>query len=173
MKLWSIIKQWGNSVEAVLQEVFNGDMPEQAIASNTPPNDTMVPWVFGVDGSENNRHNVRVLCDLKNLSGHDKNVITACVEQESDFNPSAVGKPNENGTIDYGIAQFNNGELHGVPLWIGTGAAFATTQEVLSDPTKCINLMIDEFLAGHPNWWMSYSTGAYKKFMPTGDTAPF
>lgn len=135
--------------------------------------DTMLPWIFGVNGSENNRHNVRVLCDLKKLSLHKKNTITACTEQESDFNPSAEGKPNSNGTIDFGIAQFNNGELHGIPLWIGQGAVFTDTTEVLRDPTKCVNLMIDEFESGHAKWWMSYSTGAYLKFMPNGDTASY
>jgi hypothetical protein len=127
--------------------------------------DTLVPWTNTV-GSENNRHNVRVLCDLAGLTVYAKNVITACIEQESDFYSLAVGQPNANGTIDYGICQFNNGELHGVPLWIGPGAAFASTQEVLDNPQKCVELMIQEYKAGHINWWASYSTGAYLKFMP-------
>ena len=132
--------------------------------------DTLVPWVNAV-GSENNRHNVRVLCDLAGLALYDKNVITACIEQESDFDPQAIGKPNANGTIDYGICQFNNGELHGVPLWIGEGAYFTSTDEVLRDPTKCVNEMIAQYKLGHINWWSSYSTGAYLKFMPQGTPA--
>lgn len=140
---------------------------EPAPAANA---DTLVPWINKV-GSENNRHNIRVLCDLAGLTVYAKNVITACIEQESDFDPHAVGKPNANGTIDYGICQFNNGELHGVPLWIGPGAAFASTQEVLDNPQKCVELMIQEYKAGHINWWSSYSTGAYLKFMPQGAAA--
>jgi hypothetical protein len=129
--------------------------------------DTLLPWIDAT-GSENNRHNVRVLCDLAGLDLIAKNTITACIEQESDFWPRAVGKPNANGTIDYGICQFNNGELHGVPLWIGAGAAFASVDEVLNNPQKCVELMISEYKAGHINWWSSYSTGAYKQFMPQG-----
>lgn len=143
-------------------------MPEIQIAANNPPNDTMVLWQFGVDGSEDNRHNVRVLCDLGRLDLEGKNIITACIEQESDFNPSAIGKLNSDGTQDFGICQFNNGKLHGIPLWIGEGAYFTSTEEVLTNPTKCVNEMIAQYKLGHIGWWVSFSSGAYKKFMPQG-----
>ncbi len=112
------------------------------------------------------RHNVRVLCDKAGLDLHDKNVITACIQVESGFNPKIEGRMNENGTHDWGICQFNDGKLRGVPLWIGPGAAFASVEEVLSNPEKCVRLMIAECKAGHWGWWMSFSTGAYLEFMP-------
>jgi hypothetical protein len=154
------------------------NMPQEAPQDQSAPalqamGDVLVPWIYGVKGSENNRHNVRVLCDLKKLPLHRKNIITACVEQESDFDPGVEGRPNTNGTIDYGICQFNNGELHGVPLWIGQGAAFSSIEEVKANPEKCVNLMIDEFEAGHANWWMSYKFGEYLKFMPNGDNLAY
>ncbi len=125
----------------------------------------MLPWENKV-GSANNRHNVRVKCDLAGLDLKGKNIITACIEQESDFYPLAEGKINLNGTHDWGICQFNDGHLHGVPLWIGSGAAFSSVQEVLSNPGKCVDVMIEEYKAGHIGWWSSYHTGAYLKFMP-------
>lgn len=112
------------------------------------------------------RHSVRVLCDEASMSVAQKNILCACVQQESQFNPKAIGKPNTNGTIDYGICQFNNGKnAEGVPLWIGPGADFASVDEVLNNPEKCVRVMIREFKAGHQNWWSSYKTGAYKKWL--------
>lgn len=144
-----------------------------SVAANIPPNDSLVPWV-NASKSENNRHNVRVLCDLAKITLHQKNVITACVEQESDFNPIAVGKLNTDGTQDFGIAQYNNGKnANGQAYWIGPGAPFASVQEVESNPEKCINLMISLAKQGMLHLWTSYSTKAYLKFMPYGDEAPF
>lgn len=141
---------------------------------NPIPNnpDILVPWI-NAKGSENNRHNVRVLCDIAGLTLHQKNIITACIEQESDFSPTVEGSQNTDGTHDWGICQFNDGQIHGTPLWIGPNAAFSSTDEVKSNPKKCVDLMISTAKAGHLNWWMSYSTKAYLKFMPNGDTAPF
>lgn len=127
--------------------------------------DTLLPWENKV-GSVDNRHNVRVLCDLAGLNLHDKDVITACIEQESDFWPGAIGKPNFDGTRDWGIAQYNDGKLRGVPLWIGEGAYFKNTDEVLNNPQKCIEEMIAQYKLGHISWWSSFKTGAYLKFMP-------
>ena len=129
--------------------------------------DTLLPWVDAT-GSENNRHNVRVLCDLAGLDLKGKNIITACIEQESDFWPGAVGKPNPNGTRDWGICQFNDGKLHGVPLWIGPGAAFPSTDFVLQNPRECVELMINLYKEGKIGLWSSFCTGAYLKFMPGG-----
>jgi hypothetical protein len=140
-------------------------MPEPQTQPTKENPDVLLPWE-NIVSSANNRHNVRVLCDLAGLSLYDKNVITACIEQESDFNPLQEGRPNENGTHDWGICQFNDGSIHGVPLWIGPGAAFETVHQVLSNPQQCVELMITEYKAGHINWWVSYSSGAYKKYMP-------
>lgn len=121
-------------------------------------------------------HNVRVLCDLAGLSLEKtieidgafyspKDIICACIYQESQFIPSAVGKPNSNGTVDYGICQFNNGELNGIPLWIGPNAQFPSTDFVLANPEACVNEMIAQYKLGHIGWWSSYSTGAFKQWL--------
>lgn len=159
------IPRWLQELGAIIKEIFEGEqkpMPTQPTKENP---DVMLPWENKV-GSANNRHNVRVLCDLAGLDFHSKNIITACIEQESDFYPLAKGPTNQNGTHDWGICQFNDGTIRHIPLWIGQGAAFGNVQEVLNNPEKCVNLMIIEFKAGHINWWSSYSTGAYLKYMP-------
>ena len=118
------------------------------------------------DTPTNIRHSVRVMCDSAGLSLKDKNIITACIQQESNFMPRAIGKPNKNGTIDFGLCQYNNGKNRlGVPYWIGPGADFTDTEEVLNDPEKNVRVMIREYKAGHIKWWASYSTGAYKRWL--------
>ena len=114
---------------------------------------------------ENVRHSIRVMCDAAGMGYVDKNTLTACVYQESEFNPRAIGKPNSNGTQDFGLAQYNNGSINGIPLWIGPGAAFASTDEVLNNPAKNIRIMILQFKSGHRILWSSYKTGAYIQWM--------
>lgn len=111
-------------------------------------------------------HNVRVLCDLAGLSVDAKNLICACVYQESQFIITAKGKTNPNGTHDWGICQFNDGHnAKGVPLWIGPGAQFPSVDYVLATPEACVKEMIAMYKAGHLNWWASCSTGAYKQWL--------
>ena len=110
-------------------------------------------------------HSYRVLCDELGATFKQKEDLCAMVYQESEFKKGAIGKPNKNGTIDYGLCQFNNGTLKGVPLWIGKGATFKDVDEVLNNPEKCARVMIKTCLAGHWNWWCSFSSGAYKKHL--------
>jgi hypothetical protein len=130
-------------------------------SSQTPPSivDTLLPWE-NIVGSQANRHNVRVICDEELLEFGQKNVLTACVRQESDFYPLAKGKLNTDGTQDFGIAQFNNGKnRHGVPFWIGQGATFSSEEEVLSSPEKCIRVMARYYKAtGNLNPWSSFNS---------------
>lgn len=118
------------------------------------------------DTPEKARHSVRVICDEEGLSVKDKNILTACVQVESGFDPQAIGKHNSNGTRDWGISQFNDGKnAQGVPYWIGEGAAFSSTDEVLNNPEKCIRLMCKMWLARKQYLWSSFQSGAYKKYL--------
>ena len=128
-----------------------------------PPTSTELAW----DTQGNCSHSVRVMCDQAGLTLQDKNIIWACIRQESDFLPTAIGKYNLNGTRDWGICQFNDGKnAHGIPLWIGDGAIFPNTQYVLDNPQACVAEMIAQYKLGHINWWASYKTGAYLKWLP-------
>jgi hypothetical protein len=123
------------------------------------------------------RHSIRVMCDEEGVDYRRntlidgkyvsaKDILTACIQQESGFNPKAIGKPNTNGTRDWGLCQYNDGKnAQGVPYWIGKGAAFASTDEVLNDPEKNVRVMIGMMKAGKINLWSSYSTGAFHPWL--------
>lgn len=135
--------------------------PQQTITPVVPSDtiDTLLPWENKV-GSESNRHNVRVICDLRGLKFEQKEILTACVKQESDFYPLAKGRLNSDGTQDFGIAQFNNGKnRHGVPYWIGIGATFSSIQDVYTNPQRCIEIMADYYKAtGNLGPWASFNS---------------
>lgn len=116
-------------------------------------------------------HSYRVLCDELGATFEQKEKLCAMVYQESEFKRGVVGKLNKNGTRDYGLCQFNNGTIKGVPLWIGEGATFSSIEEVLNNPEKCARVMIKTCInEGHWNWWCSYSSGEYKKHLsPTSE----
>ncbi len=58
----------------------------------------------------------------------DPNLLRAIAKHESGFNPSAVSKPNKNGTKDYGLMQIND----------ATARAFAIPVEQLLNPSVSI-----------------------------------
>lgn len=110
-------------------------------------------------------HAVRVMCDRSGLSFAQKYILCACVYQESEFwNVLPDGRPvmNDNGTSkDWGIVQVNDW------WWIGTGKLYPSVQYVIEHPAECVQWMIDYYKAnGHLKRWSSYSTGAYKKWLP-------
>lgn len=102
-------------------------------------------------------HSVRVMCDKMGLTYDQKNEICYTIWGESEFKIKVVGKPNKNGTRDYGICQFNDGKnAKGIPFWIGKGAAFKDVDEVLNNPEKCVRIMIQEYKNGHIGWWYGH-----------------
>lgn len=136
----------------------------------TPSNpDVMLPWSTPSIAADN-RHNIRVLCDLAGLAVYDKNVITACIEVESSFyNYLPNGEPvehknfNPNNSLsstDWGICQIND-YFH-----IGAGKDFPSVAYVLANPEAVVSWMITQYKAGKITMWSSYTSGAYKKFMP-------
>ena len=115
------------------------------------------------DTRVNSRHSVRVICDEMGLTLHEKNVITAVIQAESDFNNKAVNhNKNASGKItstDYGICQINT--------WyhIGKAGDFPSVEYVLAHPDVCVRWMIKLYREGHLNWWSAYANGRYKKFL--------
>ena len=102
-------------------------------------------------------HSVRVLCDEMGLTYDQKNEICYTINGESEFYIKAIGKPNKNGTRDYGICQYNDGvNAKGIPFWIGKGATFKDVDEVLNNPEKCVRVMIQTYKAGHIGWWYGH-----------------
>jgi hypothetical protein len=155
----------------------------QPAPASSPANiDTLI---IGWPDAQSNRHNVRVLCDLAALplektvavsleNGETqyfmpKDVICACIDDESNFlNYQADGQPVKhenivNGVLestDWGIVQCND-KAH-----IGPGKDFPSVEYVLANPDVMVDWMIDKFKEGRLDMWDSFSTGAFKKFLP-------
>lgn len=153
---------------------YDTDPPhEPFIPASVPPvmtpttSEPVTPTIPHLDFSTPQKafHSVRVICDEMGLSYEDKNEICYTIYGESEFHIGAVGKPNKDGTRDWGICQYNDGKIKGVPIWIGEGATFKDTQEVLNNPDKCVQVMIQTYKAGHIRWWYAhkgYSQAAAK-----------
>jgi len=113
----------------------------------------------------NAKHNVRVLCDLAGLTFYQKDVITACITVESDFIITAEHQ-NKNAagdvlSTDYGIVQIND-YYH-----IGPGKDFPSAAYVLANPGECVKWMIGKYQAGEISEWVSFTSAAYLRFMPS------
>lgn len=164
-----------------LQTIINGkdvSAGAETLPHNSPPNvPSEVPLVAPTvpqDAPKYDwstqlaaKHSVRLICDEEGLDWATKNELTACIRQESQFLPHAIGRTNTNGTQDFGLCQYNNGKdpKTGKPLWIGLGAAFSSVEEVLDNPEKNVRVMARCFKAGQKSLWSSYKTGAYKKWL--------
>lgn len=159
--------------------------PQVSNATNQPAPNTIAPVTPNnlFDTPQNARHSVRVICDTELPLTHSviingkgylpKDVICACIEQESGFiNYKADGIPLKQENIDaktgkldstdWGICQIND-----TPTWhIGPGLAFSSVDDVMQHPDKAVRYMIDMFKAGELSQWVSYSSGAYEKYLP-------
>lgn len=173
--LWQIIQQ---AIEYWSQK----KVPQQAVQPvavqpvlvpppTTEPNP--MPTTLQWDTQENTRHAIRVRCDNAGLTFEAKNDITACIYQESSFwNILPNGKPtthenrNDAGVLtstDWGLCQINDtkGWYIGPPP-----LPFASVPYLLSNPQKAVDFMIEMYKQGQLSKWVSYSSGAYKKWLP-------
>lgn len=137
---------------------INEAAPTAPIPAPTAPPAPKYLW----DTTANARHSVRVICDEMGLTLAEKNVITACIQQESNFNNKAIGRNMKNGKLlstDWGIVQIND-------YWhVGTGKKWASVQQILDNPDKAVKWMIQMYKQGNLKMWVSYSSGAYKKYL--------
>jgi len=134
--------------------------------TTTPVNpDVLLPWGNAAD----NRHNVRVLCDLAGMAFSDKNILCAVVGGESgwlnylpDGNPVKHENLGVNGSLlstDWGICQIND-------YWhIGQGKDFPTAEYVMANPEAVVNWMITMYKEGNIKDWDAYLSGNYKKYL--------
>lgn len=106
---------------------------------------------------KNAYHNVRVLCDRANLSLAEKNLLCACIYQESTFLNSAVGKNST--STDWGLCQIND-YFH-----IGKGKDFPSVEYVKTHPKEVVEWMIGMYKAGNLYQWSSYKSKAYLKWL--------
>lgn len=165
------LQSWGQKKAMPPQQEENQQTAVQPLSSQpatatVPSIDTLEPWTDPLS----NRHNVRVLCDKADLTLQAKNIITACVEVESGFynyfpngNPVIHKNFNTKGILtstDWGIVQIN--DLY----HCGEGKDFPSADFVMANPQKAVEFMIDMYKAGRLSLWVSFSSGAYLKYMP-------
>lgn len=134
-------------------------VPIEPVAVSVPPQAPVLDW----QTQKGAYHAVRVTCDNLDLSLGAKNLICACIFQESRFLNSAKNEnKNEAGQImstDWGICQVND--------WyhIGPGKDFASVEYVLANPDKVVEWMISMYQHGQLKQWVSYSSGAYEQWL--------
>lgn len=148
--------------------------PPAPPASPAPSQGFLSVPTFLWDTQANARHSVRVICDNMGLSlvksilvngilYAPKDIICACIMQESRFNNNAIGRnKNSAGVVtstDWGICQIND--------WfhIGAGKDFPSIEYVLANPDKAVEFMCRMYAAGQLKLWVSYSSGAYKQWL--------
>jgi len=121
-----------------------------------PPEPLPEPYDFSTP--QKAWHSVRVICDEMGLTYDEKNLICACIYQESRFKNTAVGR-NE-GSTDYGIVQVND-------YWhIGKGKTFPSVEYVVGNPEKMVRWMITCYKRGQLNLWSSYKKGHHLQWLP-------
>jgi hypothetical protein len=129
----------------------------------SPPIDLDAPQPLPWNTPSEVWHGIRVLCDLAGLRPSEKDLLCACVYQESAFNNAARCENRDaDGTVwstDWGICQIND--------WfhIGQGKDFPSVEYVLANPDKAFEFMIKMYEAGQLKQWVSFSSDAYKKWL--------
>lgn len=121
------------------------------------------PEVLLFDTPQNAYHSVRVLCDNAGLTVTEKNLICACIYQESAFkNTARCENKNKQGivtSVDNGLCQVNS-YYH-----TGVGKEFPSTDYVIAHPEEAVKWMINMYQSGLLKLWVSYSSGAYLKWL--------
>ncbi len=127
------------------------------------PKPALMPEKLSWDTPKNVYHAVRVTCDLAGLTIDEKNIITACIYQESKMNNRATcmnkDKVGRVWSTDWGICQIND-HYH-----IGTNKDFPSVRYVLDNPQKVVQWMIYMYRHGQLRQWVSFSSGAYKQWL--------
>lgn len=134
------------------------------------PEPVPAPEILLWDTPQNAYHATRVVCDEVGLTFDQKEILCACVYQESQFRnykapgiPTTNGNKDKNGKVwstDYGIAQVND-------YWnIGPGKPFPSVSYVLTYPEEVIRWMAGIYKkTGALQPWASYTSGAYKPWL--------
>ncbi len=141
------------------------DIKSNSMNEPLPVVDTKsIPEPYKWDTAANSRHSVRVICDEMGLTWPDKNLITAVIQAESNFNNNAkCYNKNSQGVVtstDHGICQIND-FYH-----VGIGKKFPSVKYIMENPDKCVVWMIQMYKQGHLSMWVAFKTGAYKRYLP-------
>ncbi len=153
-------------IQAILKDIADLFRPAPKPQPPMPePTPTPAPEQLLWDTPQHAFHAVRVLCDDLGLSVDEKNLICACVYQESGFKNTAKFENKSDGVVwstDWGICQIND-HFH-----IGPGKDFKSVDYVLANPDAAVKWMIRMYKGGQLRQWVSYSSGAYKRWLKPG-----
>lgn len=146
--------------------------PKPPVEAPLPPKDpNMYPGIDKLYEDWNTQkhayHNVRVVCDRLGLTLEQKNILCACVWQESTFKNSAMNKnKDKTGKVlstDFGLFQVND-YYH-----CGPKKTFPSVEYVLTNPEKVCEWMAGIMKkTGKLQPWVSYTSGAYKHWLSPG-----
>ena len=100
---------------------------------------------------------VRDICKFEGLAQPLEDILVATIWCESGMNPKAINR-NPNGTIDYGICQFNN-------YWYGN---VISPEDALNNPEKAVRIMCRQFKKGQAKDWICYRNKLYMKYLKVG-----
>ena len=84
----------------------------------------------------------------------DVEVLVATIKCESGMNPKAVNK-NPNGTIDYGLCQFND-------YWYGN---IISPKVALNQPEVAVNVMCQQWEKGRQSDWICHRNKKYTQYL--------
>jgi hypothetical protein len=146
----------------LIEEIFGGEKYIEDSPVVVPPPEPVLTF----DTQHNAYHATRVLCDAAGLTLEEKNLICACIFQESRFKNTAKGvNRGPNGEVlstDWGLCQIND-YYH-----IGKNKDFPSVDYVLQNPDKVVQWMISMYKHGLLKQWVSYSSKAYLKWLSPG-----
>lgn len=97
---------------------------------------------------------IRQIAKAKGMTSWMTEELMATIKCESGLNPRAINK-NTNGTIDYGLCQFND-------YWYGK---VISPDIALNNPRRAVEVMCDMWLKGRKNDWICYRAEYYKKHL--------
>lgn len=164
--LWKALLEALKNIQRIKESQQNdaSDPPAPVVPSPTIPPTAPPPPRYDFSDYKTSRHSVRVICDEEGLSVYNKEVICACIEQESHFDNKQEGKNlNEDGSLsstDWGLCQIND-------YWqIGPNKPFPNPQFVVDNPEKAVRFMVKMMKAGKLSLWSSYKYDHYLKYMP-------
>lgn len=148
---------------------YHTPVPTPPVAPEIPPTSPVIPQpapmdpdsiIYPWDTPAHCYHNTRVIADKIGLSLAQKNILCACIYQESQFKMTAINKNRAaDGTVlstDWSLCQVND-HYH-----IGPGKDFPSVQYVLENPDKVVAWMAGILKqTGKLQPWVSYTSGAY------------
>jgi hypothetical protein len=151
----------------IIAYVFTGDRGTShnpiEIPSEIPPEVVMESITLDWTQPKNAYHNTRVLCDKAGLTLDEKNILCACIFQESRFKNTAKNE-NKDSTgkvwsTDWGLVQVND--------WyhVGVHKDFPSITYIVENPDKMVQWMIAMYKAGKLGMWASYSSHAYRQWL--------